>query len=59
LATNQTDVFVAIPRVTVRNHYWPRFLIHHWRRCRSHVHRWWRNHEWLKRYQPVWLNYTA
>ena len=36
LAANETDVFVAIPDVSFRNHYWLR--------CRSHIYHWWRNH---------------
>jgi hypothetical protein len=48
LVTNETDVFIAIPGVTVRNHH---RLLHH--RLRSH------NYEWLERHPPIWLNHTA
>src|ERR1700733_3818465 len=42
LVTNETDVFVAIPGVTVRNHYWPRWFSHdYW----CHIHRW-RSHKY-------------
>jgi len=55
LVTHETDVFVTIPGVAVRDHY------------RSHFHRWWsyihrrrgHNHEWLKRHLSIRLNDTA
>ena len=45
LVTNQADVFVAIPGITVRNHY--RVHFHRWR---SHIDHGLRghHHEWFK-----------
>jgi hypothetical protein len=56
LVTNETDVFVTIPGVTVRNHYRSHFY-----RWRSHIDHWLRSHnyEWLKRHPSIWLNDTA
>ena len=56
LVAQETDVFVTVPDVTVRNHYRG-----HFHRCRSHNHHWLRshNHEWLKRHPSVRLNDTA
>ena len=52
LVTNETDVFVTIPDVTVRNHYRPRCFSHNYR-CRCC------NHHWCERHPPIWLNYTT
>jgi hypothetical protein len=59
LVTNETDVFVTIPDVTVRNHYWLHRRRSHYHWCRSHDH-WCGSHDYgLERYPPIWLNYTA
>lgn len=56
LVAHETDVFVTIPGVTVRNHHRSHF--HRWR---SDNHHWLRghNHEWLKRHPSIWFNDTA
>jgi hypothetical protein len=43
LVAHESDIFVAIPYITVRNPY-------HDCWCRCHIHRWWsRIHDWLRR----------
>jgi len=49
LITNDTDVFITVPSVTV-GHPHGRRSHHHW--CRG-------NYEWLERHLPIWLNDTA
>src|ERR1700722_271368 len=59
LATNETDVLVAIPDVIVRNHYGPRF--DHPRRRRGR-HKHWRRGRTQNRCQPplsIWVNDTT
>jgi hypothetical protein len=51
LVPNETNIFVTIPDVTIRNHYWSRCFSHnYWCRC---------NHHWCERHPPIWLNYTT
>ena len=62
LVTNDPDVFVTIPDVSFRNHYW--FLYHRWRThirwLRSDIYRLGsRNDDWSERYPAIWLNHTA
>jgi hypothetical protein len=63
LVTHETDIFVTIPGVAVRNHHRSHFHRwrsdnHHW--LRSHIHRRrGHNHEWLKRHPSIRLNDTA
>jgi len=56
LVANETDVFVTIPGVAVRNHYRSHF--HRWR---CHNYHWLRSYdyEWLKRHPSTRLNDTA
>jgi hypothetical protein len=62
LVTNETDVFVAIPNVSFRNHYWHLYywLRGHIRRLRGDIYRLQRrNYYWLERQLSIWLNHTA
>jgi len=52
LATNETNVFVTIPDIIIRNHHCHRWLSHNdWS--------WSCNDQWLKRHPSAWFNDTA